>query len=258
MTASNDTVQDPTTQSLGLEYEELDESVIFDLPRDRLLAMAAAGREVVECYRVLDKVNLNIVGEVLREQGTFYEWDHFPKGDVYDHDTHSQYYYHAHRGATGEHGHFHTFVRRDGMPDGIEPVPHVGDGEWPEGDDVIAHLAAISMDQHGYPTHMFTTNRWVTGESWFVADDVILTIDSFRIDHAKPSWPTNRWISAMMALFHPQVAHLLRARDKAVADWRSKNPEVDVLEDRDLEVTSIMPISVDDQITKIDAALQRG
>ncbi|MCH7600783.1 MAG: hypothetical protein IH973_13595, partial [Myxococcales bacterium] len=35
------------------------------------------------------------------------EWDHYPKGDIYDHGSHSQYFYHAHptelRG--GEHGH---------------------------------------------------------------------------------------------------------------------------------------------------------
>ncbi len=227
------------------------------IPRERLQRMAAAGREVMECYRVLSKANLNVVGEILREQGTFYEWDHYPKGDIYDSETHSQYYYHAHRGATGEHGHFHTFLRKKGMPAEIEPIAHKGEVDWPEGDDVITHLIAISMDKLGYPTHLFTTNRWVTGENWFEAGDVLRMVDHFEMDHAQPSWPTNRWLSAMLILFQPQIAHLLRLRDEAVADWGEKHQGNDVFEDRDLEITSIMPISVDQQIEQIESALER-
>ena len=69
---------------------------LADLPTERLEDMAAAGAEVLEVYRLLRKSGDNVVGEVLRGQGEFYEWDHFPKGDVYDPETHSQYYYHAH------------------------------------------------------------------------------------------------------------------------------------------------------------------
>src|SRR3546814_14192456 len=68
----------------------------------------------------------NLVGELLKNNGTFYEWDHYPPGDVYDHETHGQYYYHAHAADQrfdGEHGHFHTFVRPKGMPPGVRPAP---------------------------------------------------------------------------------------------------------------------------------------
>ena len=54
------------------------------LPRERLERMEAAGAEVLECYRVLRKTNDNIVGEVLRHQGTFYQWQHYPSGDVFE------------------------------------------------------------------------------------------------------------------------------------------------------------------------------
>ncbi len=86
----------------------------FDtLPRESLEPMLAAGEEIQECYRVLAKTGDNIVGELLRHQGTFYEWNHYPKGDIFDHATHSQYFYHAHvKGQRkGEYGHFHTFLR---------------------------------------------------------------------------------------------------------------------------------------------------
>jgi len=226
-----------------------------DIPLERLQKMAAAGAEVLECYRVLQKADANIVGEILREQGTFYEWDHYPKGDIFDNETHSQYYYHAHRSETGEHGHFHTFVRRDGMPEIIQPIAQTGEEEWPTGDDVICHVIAISMDKHGFPTHLFTTNRWVTGENWFNGSDVVALADRFIIDHAGPSWPVNRWLTAMVALFQPQIAALVEARDTAIAAHREGHPDIDTFEDRDFEVTSIVKIDVDDQIAGVSRAL---
>ena len=49
---------------------------IGKLSGKRLREMAAAGERVLECYRVLRKSDANVVGEVLRGQGEFYEWDH--------------------------------------------------------------------------------------------------------------------------------------------------------------------------------------
>ncbi len=215
--------------------------------------MLRAGYEVRECFRVLDKVGLNVVGEILEGQGPFYELQHYPKGDVYDMETHAQYYYHAHRPESGEHGHFHTFLRAKGMPRDIRPAPYEGEAPRPLGKDAVSHIIAISMNAQGYPTHLFTTNRWVTAETWYRADDVIRMIDHFIIDHAWPSWATNRWITAMLTLFKPQIAHLLRERDRTVAAWQASHPDRDVFEDRELDVTSIMPISVEAQIAALEA-----
>ena len=227
------------------------------LSKERLETMRAAGAEVRECYRVLEKAGLNVVGEVLKGQGTFYEWDHYPEGDIYDNETHSQYYYHSHRPEGGEHGHFHLFVRDDGIPKHIAPVPHEPDESWPTGDDIICHLGALAMEKRGYPIRLFTTNRWVTGENWYKAEDVIELLDLFLIDHAEQSWPTNRWVTAMAALFHPQICELLRERDRAVDAWREKQPDTDVYEDRDLELTSAIDIDVDKQIRQVEKALAR-
>lgn len=231
----------------------------FDtLSRQRLERMLAAGEDILECYRVLEKGGANVVGEVLKGQGTFYEWDHYPEGDAYDDETHSQYYYHAHRPEGGEHGHFHTFVRLKGIPDHIKPIEHPAAKDWPSDDDVICHLAAIAMEKRGHPIHIFTTNRWVTGENWYKADDVIELLDRFVMDHAYPSWPTNRWLTAMIALFHPQICQLLRQRDAAVETWQAGHPDADAFEDRDLEVTSMIPISVERQIKQVKKALKRA
>ncbi|OIN93400.1 MAG: hypothetical protein AUJ20_04290 [Comamonadaceae bacterium CG1_02_60_18] len=226
------------------------------LPTAELLAMQAAGQQITECYRVLTKGGLNIVGEVLRGQGDFIELNHYPNDDVFDRDTQSQYYYHAHRGLDGEHGHFHTFIRPPGMPDSMQPIEHQNASEpWPKGRDALSHLIAISMDAYGFPIGLFTTNRWVTNEAWYAACDVTQLLARFNIDHAAPSWPVNRWISALFVLFRPQMRQLLLQRDAAVAQWAVQHPGVDVFEDRALDVTSWVSISVDDQVSQVQALL---
>jgi hypothetical protein len=156
-----------------------------------------------------------------------------------------------------EHGHFHTFLRPLGMPAGMLPAP-VDDLEIPEGEhDALSHLIGISMDKFGIPVQLFTTNRWVTGETWYGAADVRRMIDRFIIDHARPSWPVNRWISGMLELFRPQIAVLLEARDSRVAGWAATHPDRNVYEDRELEVTSVSVISVDGQREAVQATLAR-
>lgn len=225
---------------------------------ERLEAMTAAGQEVVEIHRVLAKTGDNIVGELLRGHETFYEWDHYPPGDVYDRETHSQYYYHAHppeQRFPGEHGHFHTFLRPKGMPKGIKPAK-VPDAKPPEDDnDALSHLVAIAMDSKGIPFRLFTVNRWVTGETWYKADDVAEMLDYFKIDHARPSWPVNRWVGAMVVLFRPQILALLATRDQTVAGWIAEHPGENVYEDRNLEVTSSVDISIERQVRSVTEAL---
>jgi hypothetical protein len=222
---------------------------------ETLQRMQRAGHEASECLRVLAKAELNLVGECIKHHGTFYEFDHYPPGDVYDDETHAQYYYHAHRGTLGEHGHFHTFLRVKGIPEGISALPYEGAEPWPEDDEVLSHLVAVSMDKNGIPIGLFTTNRWVTGENWFCAHDVIAMLDSFVIDHAYPSWPVNRWLSAMVVLFRPQIEALLQQRDAVLEEHIQRSPGVDVFEDRELELMSEVRITIDAQLIAIQAAL---
>lgn len=232
---------------------------LSSVPLQRLEDMAAAAGEIRECERLLGKTQHNVVSEVLRGGGEFYEWDHYPAGDVFDPETHAQYYYHAHpaelRG--GEHGHFHTFLRPKGMPPGIAPAPladHVPSG----GDnDALSHLVAISMDSFGAPVRLFTTNRWVTGEVWYAAADVIRMLDRFRMDLSYPSLTVNTWMTAMVRLFRPQIEALLRQRDAAVAAWQAQAPEGNAYEDRDLEIPSVTEISAEAQIRAVEAERAR-
>ena len=137
------------------------------LPKSRLRKMAQAGDRILECYRLRGKNDANMVGEVLKGHGEFFEWDHYPPGDVYDHETHAQYYYHAHppegraKKFGPEHGHFHTFLRPKGMPKRIKPAK-VPDYKKPEDDnDELTHFVGIAMDRAGFPIRLFTTTRGV-------------------------------------------------------------------------------------------------
>lgn len=239
-----------------IQYAESLES----LSAEALEAMVEAGQEVVEVHRALAKTGDNVVGELLRDHETFFEWDHYPPGDVYDSEFHGQYYYHAHtpdQRFENEHGHFHTFMRPKGMPEGIKPAPVPGFKKPDDPDDELSHLIAIAMTKEGFPFRLFTVNRWVTGEVWYTAGDVTTLLDRFKIDHARPSWPVNRWVTGMVALFKPQIAALLEARDRAVADWAEAHPDVDVYEDRELEVTSYLDISVEDHVRAVARTLTR-
>lgn len=225
------------------------------LSRARLERMSKAADDVLEALRLMGKAGTNPVAQVLKHQGDFIVFDHYPKGDIYDDDSASQYYYHAHRAHTGEHGHFHTFIRAKGLPAHMEPAPYDGSAERPLGDEAICHLVAVSMDRSGLPVALFTTNRWVTGETFYGAMDVIRALPRFGVEHVDPCLATNRWISALLRLFAPQIEGLLRCRDATIAEWQTKHPERDVFEDRDLEVTSHIAVDIDRQAARIDELL---
>jgi len=232
---------------------------LSSLPLVQLQAMQHAGLEIMECYRVLKKAGMNIVGEVLRDTlnkgETFYEYNHYPDDDVYDRESHAQYYYHAHRGEVGEHGHFHCFLRPKGMPTGVAPIAYSSSDPWPLGDEALSHLLAIAMDSYGYPTGLFTTNRWVTAEAWYPADQVIRMLDHFAINHAFPSWPVNRWITAIFVLYRPHIEALLKQRDEIIWSWATTHPDKDVFEDRKLDITSQIEISVENTLHEVEQAI---
>jgi hypothetical protein len=227
------------------------------LARAELERMAAAGREIAECEAVLAKTGDTVVGELLRGQG-FFEWDHYPQGEVYDPETNGLYYYHAHPPEArdpDEHGHFHTFLNAGDMPAEIRPLPAPSTSRVEPERGGLAHLVAIAMDGRSRPYRLFTTNRWVTGERWYRAKDVLALAERFRISHARPSWPANRWISAMLVLFRPQIGWLVAERDRVLAAWAKAHPGADAAEDRRLEILSVLPVAVAEQRRAVDAAL---
>ena len=205
---------------------------------------------IQECYRVLRNAKSNVVWEILRQSESFLQWTHYPKGDVMDKQSHSQYYYHAHPSKDGssreEHGHFHLFLRKGALSESATPVK-LPTHCVPEGSQFqeLCHLVGIAMDNRGFPIRLFTTNRWVTGETWYRAEDIVRMLDRFVIDHCYPSWPTNIWLSAMVKLFKTEITDLLYQRDQAILAWQKQYPQANVYEDRKLEITSQLDIRLE-------------
>ncbi|MEA2754385.1 MAG: hypothetical protein QOJ54_674 [Aliidongia sp.] len=189
--------------------------------------------------------------------GPFRPGEHYPPGEVWDAETHAQYFYHAHPERDrepGEHGHFHLFLGQGGMPAGLTPLvlPEMGlapQSRLAERADpgthrsvrdrgVFSHLIAISIDPHGRPVALFTTNRWVTGETWYRAEDVIRMLDRFDFAVATAG-ALDRWLAAVLRVLKPAIIELVQARDSTIMDWRRRRSrQLHVFDDRRLEIVS--------------------
>ena len=235
--------------------------------REREADAAAALRD---CKRVLAARGRTILDEVTEGAIDIAAWRRFPEGEVYDPASHAQYFYHCHAAPAQrhpteceEHGHFHLFLRAEGVPAGITPLllPELAIANVPlppqsapvkhGGRDEVVHLVAIAIDGYGEPIRLFTTNRWVTGETWYRADDVIRMLDCFQVRGAGPSALLDRWLGAMVGLFKPEITVLLRNRDETVTDWRWRR-RTNVSEDPRLEITSSFDIDLDARLGAIE------
>jgi hypothetical protein len=216
-------------------------------------ALAAAARRVREIEADLAQRGGNVVARLLAEAADgFYEWDHYPDGDAYDPETESQYFYHAHAADQrfpGEHGHFHTFVRPQGLthllPDGDAPPA-----------TALTHLIAVSIDTQGQPTRLFTTNRWVTAERWYPAATTVQLLPTFAMTGDTPAPEVNGWLTALLRLYRADIAALMTARDNRLANGGGIVTE-GALDDRTVEVTSLQEIDVPARGRAVEAEAAR-
>jgi hypothetical protein len=221
-----------------------------------------------ECRRTLAARGSSVVREAVGRAARIEDWRHYPEGDGYDPVSHAQYFFHRHPtpDEPAEYGHFHLFLRAAGMQAGTQPLllperaiakeylstpPQAAPSKRGACDEV-SHLVAIAIDDRGEPVRLFTTNRWVTGETWYRADDVIRMLDDFTLELAEPDGVLNAWITALVGLYQPEIAMLLRERDKAVMDPRRQRRRIDVFEDPKFEITSSLAIDLDQRLAAVD------
>jgi hypothetical protein len=236
---------------------------------------AGAAASLRECRRQLLARGRTILSELIEGAVAIPEWRRYPEGEVYDPTTHAQYFYHRHpapararRTEPVEHGHFHLFLRAEGMPAGIAPlvVPELAVANAPTPQsapmkrgarDEVAHLIAVAIDARGEPIRLFTTNRWVTGETWYGAEDMIRMLDRFDLQADIPSALLNRWLAALVRLFRPEIAVLLRNRDKAVQEWQWRwGRRGHAFDDIRLEVSSSFDIDLEARLALAERAAE--
>jgi hypothetical protein len=181
-----------------------------------------AAQEAAYCERLLAKSGENILRETLRDAPVA-AWTHYPAGDAFDPESGGQWYYHCHVPAADgvEHGHFHCFVR-----------PHGAQGP-------VHHLVAIGVDAYGKLHRLFTVNQWVVGDSWLDAEGTIGLLSRFNMELAKPSYLVNRWLTAIVRQYQPEIEKLILERDAVLA---TQGDFTVARENRSLEVTSSLII----------------
>jgi uncharacterized protein DUF6969 len=185
-----------------------------------------AAQEAAYCERLLAKSGENVLRETLRDAPSVAAWSHYPPGDVFDPDSGGQWYYHCHLPPADdfEHGHYHCFVR----PEGAQGPVH--------------HLIAVGVDAYGRLHRLFTVNQWVVGDNWLGAEATIGLLPRFDMELAKPSYLVNRWLTAIIRQYQPEIEGLISERDATLAQLAGNDDIAAAREDRSLEVTSSMLI----------------
>ncbi|MFA9218673.1 MAG: hypothetical protein ACEQSK_16435, partial [Sphingomonadaceae bacterium] len=154
----------------------------------------------------------------------FAPYRHYPQQDLVDTVHRTRFFYHGHpatQAAHDEHGHFHLFVEHD-APGAAKDTPG------------FSHLVGLSLDSRGQPLRWFTTNRWVTGESWCAATRLQAMLPAIQWSSHGRLAPVARWLTAMVALFAADIALLLRQRDELLAQRAGQQALAILLEDRSL------------------------
>ena len=180
----------------------------------------------------------SVMHEVLGEHAAAEPWVQYPEPMVEDPRTGAGYFFHSHgpsRSHPDERGHFHVFVR------GLEACH--------------SHLLAIAVDAYGMPIRLLTTNRWVTAETWSPADTLLAGAEEFSLVTPNSDAALDRWVTHCVRLFQPQLKWLVYRRDARLRTLSAGRDFERVLEDRRIEILSECRISVGEQMTALQAAL---
>lgn len=182
-----------------------------------------------------------LLNDVLGADPAFIEWQHYPDRDAVDPHSGYRFYYHAHAAAQrapDEHGHFHVFAPR---PRRIADQP------------THAHLFGLSVDAQGWPTRVFTTNRWVTAEHWENARWTLRALRGLELGRARPRRVAD-WVQNMARLFAPQIQEVIRQRDQRIALRAQRQALARVLEDRRTHIISQCQVDLTRQFELLQEA----
>ena len=207
---------------------------------------------VIETITAMAQEQKPLMLRVVPEDGATF-WTHYPKGDARDKHCQSRWYYHVHAAGNrdeDEHGHFHLFLHRTQLSDGL--VPKV----WPPlGEDAkahVTHLIALSIANSGVPRAWFATNRFVTNEFLYPADVMIDHMPDFNVDATFEDDLVNRFVTAMVALYRDEIADLLRQRDARQEQLEAEHGEAAYEQASGMEVLAQIPIDLDAKIASLN------
>lgn len=213
-----------------------------------------AAKTVIETITQMAQEQRPLMLRVVPEEGAKF-WKHYPEKDARDAKCKSRWYYHVHAPGSrdeDEHGHFHLFLHRTQLPDGLEPKI------WPpQGEDArahVTHLIGLSIDTVGIPRAWFTVNRFVTNEFLYPADVMIEHLPDFNVDHTRQDDCVNRFVTAMVALYRDEIAELLHLRDARHEQLAAEHGDEGYEKGSGVEVLSQIPIDLDEKLSNLELA----
>lgn len=214
---------------------EITTAPMQELPLEQLKRSHEAGKAVLATMAKLMEAGGNLALQVLNgkelEDWEMYPWD----GGIHDKKTRSQYFYHHHP-QTPEHGHFHAFYYHGKQ---------------------LAHLVTLSLDNQGEPVELFTVNRWVTGDINLPPDKLKSYLPRFRIEGHGKFQHLHDFLRGIFAMYQPEIGVLLDQREQVYKNYRLAHNGEEPYEDRDLEVTSSLPIDLAGHMALLEEELKR-
>jgi len=110
--------------------------------------------------------------------------------------------------------------------------------------DHTAHLVAISIGPYGWPQALFTLNLWAIGDAYASAADLRRYVARFHLrEHVGPSRLV-RFVNLVFQAVGPEIERLQDEKVATLARHRAAHPDLDLLEDRSLEILSRTAIDV--------------
>ncbi|WP_255573769.1 hypothetical protein [Erythrobacter sp. SCSIO 43205] len=216
------------------------------------MTQVEAAHTVIETITQMAQEQKPLMLRVVPEDGATF-WTHYPEKDARDKYCKSRWYYHVHAAGSrdaDEHGHFHLFLHRTQLPQGLEPKV------WPpQREDArahVTHIIGLSIDTNGVPRSWFTVNRFVTNEFLYPADVMIEHLPQFNVDHTQEDDLVNRFVTAMVALYRDEIAELLRERDKRQEELVAEFGEDAYSKESGVEVLSQIAIDLDAKLGSLE------
>lgn len=219
-----------------------------ECPDAILRADYAAAQRSVRAFARVTKKSGSLIQEWL-DGASMVEFEHYPSDDIIDRRTGYQFYYHAHRHGSQEHGHLHLFWHA--TRSGRRRFLHPDRANWTRSSP--SHLISVSLDARGLPLGFFTVNQWVTDGYWFDADFIIDIVDGFSVSHEKRHANSCAWLTGFIRMYRPLIGVLLRKRDARIAAQARADR---ALQDRRLDVLSAVSVDWVSDLDAMDHALQ--
>jgi len=178
--------------------------------------------ELRDLLEELERQGTTVINLVTRGQ-LVEPWRLYPgEHGIFDRHTRCQFYYHSH-GSGHEAGHFHT-VRLFA--------------------DHTAHLVAISIGADGWPQALFTLNLWAIGDAYASAADLRRYVARFHLAEQVGPARLVRFVNLVFRAFGSEIERLQDEKVATLARHRAAHPDLDVFEDRSLEILSRTAIDV--------------